>query len=198
LLVFLPFTRRREWLLLGLVGTACVLIGYLYVRLGRNAPRWGELGTEVAASHIFIAGGYRLLRERRGFSVPAFAPLAALFAGVLCYTSWAPWWSRPMLSPFLFGFAVAHLGQTYQGVLALLASKPLRMFGLWSFSIYLWQQPFFKEAGLPVVFALPLALTAGLTSYYLIERPARTWLNARRGAAAADAADWQRSVAGQP
>lgn len=63
----------------------------------------------------------------------------------------------------------------------LLSAGPLRHAGLWSYSIYLWQQPFSAkpaEYGLDVApwfLSFPLwalsAVGAGILSYYLIERP---------------------------
>nr|WP_082960266.1 acyltransferase [Rhizobium leucaenae] len=57
----------------------------------------------------------------------------------------------------------------------------LRFIGQCSFSIYLWQEPFFKLTGLgvvPPVFLLVLGIACGVASYYLIERPLRATLNA--------------------
>jgi len=60
---------------------------------------------------------------------------------------------------------------------------PLMMrLGIWSYSIYLWQQPFFglaKGEEIPRWWLLPLAIGMGLASFYAIEQPARRWLNAR-------------------
>lgn len=52
--------------------------------------------------------------------------------------------------------------------------------GAWSYSLYLWQQPFAKLAwDGPFKFALVLpALLLALASFYMLERPARVWLNA--------------------
>jgi peptidoglycan/LPS O-acetylase OafA/YrhL len=65
---------------------------------------------------------------------------------------------------------------------AVLAAAPLRMLGLWSFSIYVWQQPFYllsKYHGMPHVLGLALAVACGVASFYLVEQPSRTWLNRR-------------------
>jgi peptidoglycan/LPS O-acetylase OafA/YrhL len=54
----------------------------------------------------------------------------------------------------------------------LLASRPLLLLGTISYSLYVWQQPFIN-VGTPVPFPLSLllALTAGATVYYFVERP---------------------------
>jgi peptidoglycan/LPS O-acetylase OafA/YrhL len=61
-----------------------------------------------------------------------------------------------------------------------LSLAPLRQLGIWSFSIYLWQQPFYLLVGkgkLPLWAGFPLALLAGIASFYVIESPARRYLN---------------------
>ncbi len=62
-----------------------------------------------------------------------------------------------------------------------LTSPPRLALGHWSYSIYLWQQPFFVLACLAdPVWRLPMmaaATGAGLLNVHLIERPARRWLD---------------------
>jgi len=65
-------------------------------------------------------------------------------------------------------------------MLRVLSLPALRKLGLWSYSLYLWQQPFYalKNKGLiSTSAAFLLALLAGVLSYYLIEAPARNYLN---------------------
>lgn len=55
--------------------------------------------------------------------------------------------------------------------------------GTWSYSIYLWQQPFSKIGG-PIAYRLAyllMAVTAAVASFYLIEQPVRIFLNKRFG-----------------
>jgi len=54
--------------------------------------------------------------------------------------------------------------------------------GLLSYSIYLWQQPFFRmasEAEIPRWWLLPAAIVTGIAGFHAIEQPARRWLNTR-------------------
>jgi peptidoglycan/LPS O-acetylase OafA/YrhL len=49
-------------------------------------------------------------------------------------------------------------------------------------SVYLWQQPFFvaQDNGAILWYvSLPCAMVCGVASYYLVEAPARNYLNAR-------------------
>ena len=52
--------------------------------------------------------------------------------------------------------------------------------GVWSYSLYLWQQPFAKMDQAPAL-RLAGAAIVGLISFYVVEDPARRWLNARLG-----------------
>ena len=64
-------------------------------------------------------------------------------------------------------------------VLAALEHPLLMRVGLWSYSLYLWQQPFSRYDGsaLEKSGLLCLAVLAALASFYLVEQPARRALN---------------------
>ncbi|HET6943554.1 MAG TPA: acyltransferase [Sphingomicrobium sp.] len=64
---------------------------------------------------------------------------------------------------------------SHEWVGRVLRDSVLRWFGLVSFSLYLWQQPFYAAhvTGLSATTAAPLALLFGVASFYLVEKPAR-------------------------
>jgi peptidoglycan/LPS O-acetylase OafA/YrhL len=178
LLTLLWVARGREGVILIAAGILCIFTGFLYVKLGQRAPFWGSLGTEVSASYILIAAGYRLVCSRVRPHVPPWLPLVALLMAVSISQASPVWWLGQALNPFLLAFAVNHLSEGFSWFRSVLSRLPLRQFGIWSFSIYLWQQPFYASKdilGMPA--ALTLAIGAGLVSFYVVERPAREWLN---------------------
>lgn len=174
-----PIFRQREWCVLMLCGTACIVTGFLYVRLGAIAPFWGGLGTEVAASYLLISSGYSLICNKVRKYIPPWLPLLTLVAAIVI-SQRSPWWLQPMASPFLLAFSVNHLSETAEWFRSALSKKLLCKIGLWSFSIYLWQQPFYSIKstlpGGPLV-ALASAFGVALLSFYMVEKPSRTWLN---------------------
>ncbi len=179
LLTLLPLIRKREALSLIACGSSCIFIGFIYVKLGQQAPFWGDLGSEVAASFLLISAGYRLIRDRISRFIPPWFPILALAAAVIV-NQLGPWWLHRMVSPFLLALSVNHLSQTYNWFQTQISALPLRQAGLWSFSVYLWQQPFYaSKASFPggPVAALTCAIAVSLLSFYLIEKPCRTWLN---------------------
>ena len=66
-------------------------------------------------------------------------------------------------------------------VLNLFENPVLTQLGLWSYSLYLWQQPFYKLAfghSLPIrLCILFAAFGVALLSFYFVEQPARRYLN---------------------
>lgn len=180
LLTLLPFLRRREaWLLAGVsLGTMALYYVYSVSPTMRTASY--EIRTEVAASFLLVSAGYYLVRDRVAPWVQPWMPVVALPVAALGYLPHAHWWVSAVVSPLALAFAVNHLGEAPAAVRKVLEARPVRLMGVWSYSIYLWQHPFFTyKAMLPMGVALLGAMVAGLMSYYLLENPSRAWINAR-------------------
>ncbi len=201
LTLFPCFKNRGAWVAL------CGL-GLLSLWLRFYAPQmpWllGEkmagIRTDTAAAHLMLSAGYSLIKYRFTSWVQPWMPPLALLAGALCYTDMAPWWLSMLAPPFLLAFAVNHLDQSAAAMKAVLCWKPLRQLGIWSFSLYLWQQPFYVwgKTAMPWSAALVCAFVVGLVSFYWVEQPARNWLNARWGNTASRSRSALASRTGEP
>jgi len=102
------------------------------------------LRSEAVASYLLISAGYYLLRHKFVPYVKGWMPVAAFLLAFLCYfQSFMPWAIKVAVSPFLLAFAINHLSEACQGIKDILSFKPLRLIGIWSYSVYLWQQPFY-------------------------------------------------------
>jgi peptidoglycan/LPS O-acetylase OafA/YrhL len=132
--------------------------------------------TDTQLAPIFLAAGFYLhMRQRK---VASWLPLMALAAGIGAGIA------DPLLGysvgTFCFSFVIAKLDDAPRIALSIFGSRLWVSLGLWSYSIYLWQQPFFRyafEGKINSLVAFGLAIGAGLVSFYLVERPARRWLN---------------------
>lgn len=167
------------------VVTACFSLYYPWINPKNFAFTQG-LHTEVAAygllaTALWVSSG-RPMPEKL---TSASAAPALLLIGIALH-----WWSMPLAVQRLLGVgcfagAICILSVNKGWFAAILSWAPLRQLGLWSFSIYLWQQPFYlwmhSDTRLSPMLAMTLALICGLLSYYLIERPARTYLNTHWG-----------------
>ena len=141
--------------------------------------RW--LRSEVMAYAIFASAFlFLLFHGRRMPATPWWSVPLLLALGVTLH-----WWSVPaplrtIAGTGAFALAINLLANAPQRLHALFAFRPLRQMGLWSFSIYLWQQPFYlltHRSGLPPAAAMALAIMAGIASFYLLEQPMRVYLN---------------------
>jgi peptidoglycan/LPS O-acetylase OafA/YrhL len=179
-ITLLTIARGREWTVLISIGLLSILAAIAYVHFPLMAPPSGELGTEVVAAPLFLSAGYFLLRQHTRPFVASWMPMAALFAAAVSYTSLWPWWLHTVATPILLAFTVNHLSETPAAFRKLLALPAVRLLGIWSYSVYIWQQPFyfFRDHIAPLL-GLILAVAAGVCSFYLFENPIRTLLNRR-------------------
>lgn len=172
--------------LFGCIGAMCVTIIY-YSRIpSAGASPW-MLRSECAALGLVASAWIRVMRPLTRVALVrtghwAITPLA-LCAGLLCYAPGAPYLASPGLAPLLLAVAINYLDAAPMLLQRIMSLKLLRWFGLCSFSMYMWQQPFYKAMaldGLSRLAALGLALVAGAGMFYLFEQPVRLYLNRAR------------------
>lgn len=170
--------------LVAAAAAAAGLTGILYCLQFQGTVLWRmAMQSEVAAFGILFSAALVLaLQGRRLPPLAARASLPLLALGIALH-----WWTVPPAlrvvgAAAAFALAVNLLAAAPPWTLAMLSARPLRQLGLWSFSVYVWQQPFYllsKYHGMPAVLGLALAVACGIASFYLVERPSRTWLNRR-------------------
>lgn len=172
-----PLRNKAGTVLIGCALLTFVAIAVYLATSPRPTEQWA-LRTECAAGALLLSAGYRQIGAH--WKVPKWAPALALVLGMLCYLTEAPRVAKVGFAPFLLAFAVNHIGATYDYVLALFRSRPARQMGLWSYSLYLWQQPFYilhTRHGLAAPLGLVFGFMCALGSFYWLEKPLRTQLN---------------------
>jgi peptidoglycan/LPS O-acetylase OafA/YrhL len=134
--------------------------------------------SDVKISSVFIAAAMFL--QFRKTSVPPILPLIAMAFGLILSVPYSiPDPIKYTLGTALLAFSVATIDQAWKWVTILLGSSIWRKLGTWSFSVYLWQQPFYLvQSEHPKWLLLIELFAAALFSFFLIERPARAFLNA--------------------
>jgi peptidoglycan/LPS O-acetylase OafA/YrhL len=169
-------------LLIGALALACVANGLVQSALGLDyfAVYWR---TDVRMASILMAAATFLARRQGGMAWPGWTPV--VFGGLALVLSLAivPDTLKYSLGTLCLSLAVAGLDQAPAPLRKLLADPVLTRIGLWSFSLYLWQHPFFRLIGhAPEPLLLAGAVACALASFYAIEQPARRWLNRHWGA----------------
>ncbi len=186
LITLISALRYREYFLLFALAFVSIAIRYIYVRYPEMTGDVVGLRTEAAAAHLMLSAGYFLVRDKVADRVSSWMPVLALTLGVFCYSKYAPWLASFTVAPFAFAFAVNHLHQSPRWLLAFFSFRPLQLLGIWSYSIYLWQEPFYRASQHGVLeftgqslLWLTAAMATGLASFYWLENPVRRFLNNR-------------------
>lgn len=145
-----------------------------------DAESW-HLRTEVASFGIFSSGFIFLaaMPERYAFTKAWIAP-TALVIGILAH-----WWSVPHQARVILGWGALALSINTMDAaprwfLMIFESTVLRVMGIYSFSLYLWQQPFYQlvaDDEFSPILGMVSSLAAGGIAYYLVENPIRIYLN---------------------
>jgi peptidoglycan/LPS O-acetylase OafA/YrhL len=162
------------WWLLSAILAVC------YAKFPNFSPPSGTEGTEVASAFIVASCAIRLLVEhfRIRFSV-WFFPLVTVI-GSLGVSARVPWYLTTIWGPLFFSLSVNSLDSTFQGIRTTLSHRAIVFVGVASFSLYIWQQPFYKfRDNLPAGVAFVGATTVALLSFFFFEDPIRRWMNSK-------------------
>lgn len=157
----------------------CAFSAYYFMRQDIDSSKW--LRTEVAGYGIFLSAYLAVVFDKITLPKMPWLIYPLLLLGGIGFH----WWSIPTPIRLIFGIgafalAVNLLGAAPSLIQRILSIRLLRWLGLMSFSLYLWQQPFYLAMhwdGMNRVFAITLSFICGIASFYLVEQPARSFLN---------------------
>jgi peptidoglycan/LPS O-acetylase OafA/YrhL len=167
---------------LGVLSFGCILMGAWYSSNASGFILYSTklIQTEVAAFGIFFSS-FLLLCFRNGIKakIPSVVFYTLPVLGIASHLD-VPFLITVFVGVGAFALMVNILHLAPAWMLKVLSFPVLRKLGLWSYSLYLWQQPFFVlkySEVLSAPLALLLAMATGIVSYYAIESPARNYLN---------------------
>lgn len=135
---------------------------------------------EVAAAGMFVSCFLAIWRIASTRPQLQFAAPALLVLALAASLSRVPPALQVVGGGAACALALNLVDQSHSAFRQTLESRVLRKLGAWSFSIYLWQQPFHmmvNQGEIGQVTGVVSALVAGITAFHLIEGPARAWLN---------------------
>jgi peptidoglycan/LPS O-acetylase OafA/YrhL len=167
-------------LALALLAMANGAVSYWVFGMDYETTYWR---TDVHIASILLSASICLLKADG--RLPAFlrgkhVALVATACAVVLFLDRVPTPIHYLFAVPLLALAVNALDFSPRYFSGLLSSWPMATLGLWSYSLYLWQQPFYKfvyEQGSAPIPMLAAVFACAACSYYLIERPAREWLN---------------------
>lgn len=150
-----------------------------------NASPW-QVRSEAAAFGLLISAAIRVSLDGSKISFAGCeraATIVSVSVAALCYFIYQHKGVNFTVAPLMLAIGINYLDRAPALVRYLLSNSILGWFGRCSFSLYLWQQPFYdavKHFEIPFWAGLIGAMAVGSISYYIIEKPAREWLNGRK------------------
>lgn len=186
LMTLLIISLRNAGLTLILLGVASIVFNLLtfHGAIGQEKDPYFYIRTEHAICFILLSAGYRLISVQNSWRLDSRLPPIFFLLSVACYLDISPEWAPFTLAPMFLAITVNHLTDCSISIKKVLSSSLLCQLGLYSYSIYLWQQPFYRYHQIipgGLFAGLLLALIAGYCSYHYFEQPVRSWINKRWG-----------------
>ena len=172
--------RKIAYVLLGIYAASVVVNIVNILSMTAQEFEYSLIRTESAIGFIAFSAGYSLLKREKNFILPKHTTWVFLLIAFACYIKALPIWLTFLFCPVLLGIAVNHLTESDQLLQLALKTPVLRYLGIFSYSIYLWQQVFYK-----LYYALPYgqitgflaSIGVGIASFYLMENPIRHFIN---------------------
>jgi peptidoglycan/LPS O-acetylase OafA/YrhL len=183
-------TRLRRWsakLIIAALAAASMLDGVVSTLAGQNwFDAYWRSDTHVAS--ILVAAVIYLATRR--LATAARPHPVCVAASPLCAALGIAFFAQAFRYPIsytagttLLAVAVCMLDTSPRWLRTALSNPVLTWAGVLSYSIYLWQQPFYAARALDLhtpgrtLLLLAVAIGAGAGSFYLLEQPARRFLN---------------------
>ena len=145
-----------------------------------GASPW-YLRSECASFGLIIAAALRLIRHHYpGWTVAPILPLMAFALGTIAFVISPAYILNGGVAPLCLAFSLVYLDRLPTPLRNLLSAKWLGYFGISSFSLYIWQQPFFALMGkyqLHPAVAFAGAITTAALSFFCYENRIRIKLN---------------------
>jgi len=180
---------RMAWWLILTLGLLAMLNGVISTAVFGQDWYQSYWRSDVHIASILTPAVLFLSRQwhPHWWSVRAWMVPSALLLGAACFLgdlTHPPIWTGT-IGTIAIAFAVAWLDRAPAWLVGALSWRGLGAVGVLSYSLYLWQQPFYiyaRDGDLTLrMTSLAGAVTLALISYHMIENPARSWLNMRFG-----------------
>lgn len=138
--------------------------------------------TDVHIASITAAAAVHLWLSQGTVRIPPWMAPLTLCAGVALSVSLFPETVRYTLGTTLLAISVCSLETSFAWFRRLFDNPVAVLVGLYSYSIYLWQQPFYKmhiHGEMTLLAGLAATAVLAILSFHLVEGPMRTYLNER-------------------
>ena len=134
--------------------------------------------TDTRGASILMSAALYVYFEKKGINVKDWMPILFVCVGVVLSANVVPDPIKYSVGSFFLALGVCSVKSLSDVALRFLSGRAIQKIGLVSFSLYLWQQPFYKIIGTyPTALLFGSAVIASLISYSMVEVPIRRYLN---------------------
>jgi len=177
------FCRNKIiYILLVFVLTSILISFYFYFTSPIDNFRITLIRTESAIVFIFCSAAYALLKNKYNLQGHPIVTCICILGSSICYIEQLPDWLIFLVSPLLLSIAVNHMDNLNNYLKIIYTNTVIRYIGIYSYSIYIWQQLLFDYAwAFPYhkSFNALLAILIGALSYKYLENPVRHYINVK-------------------
>lgn len=169
-----------------LLALTVVVIFFLVLYYQSNPPAGASpwfSRSETACLGLIAAATLRVMRNKFSLKVGLLGPslsIGLLTLAIACHAKYQYRGFEHNIAPVALAIAINYLEYAPRFFLSFLSMAPLRWFGRCSFSIYLWQQPFYAALiGYQIsnLMGLVAGIAVGAASFYIFEDPIRKRIN---------------------
>ena len=165
----------------GAFAICAILNGFAQQAFSRGGEHEIFWRTDVRLAPLFMSFAVRLTSETTRKAMGMVSLPALIAACIIPFTNFSLT-AQLACASVLLPIAVNGLDFAPTFARAAFELRAVQFMGVTSYSLYLWQQPFYRsQEKVSVLILLPLAICCALASFYLIEGPARSYLNRRFG-----------------
>jgi len=182
LVAFIARKRLANPVVLCLGAAVCSMLSGVFQSLvlhGQYHQVYWRTDARVA-SILLSSAFYLLIHENKNLysRLPRITPICFGVAGLILSSRAIPDAVIYTGGTLCFALSICSIDRAPAFVLWTLRTPVMVRLGLWSYSLYLWQQPFRVERGElhPVVMFVG-AFACALVSFYVVEQPVRRFLN---------------------
>ncbi|WP_179505612.1 MULTISPECIES: acyltransferase family protein [unclassified Sphingomonas] len=176
---------RKVGLLVAVLAVLALINGFVLSAVPGATEHTVFWRSDVRVAPLFLSFALFLAPERIHAMLGRVTPVLLLGAVVVPFSGLSAAWQLVLDSVLLAG-AVNGLAHAPMALRRVLENPAIRYVGVTSYSIYLWQQPFYTlHERVTSLILLPATFAVALISFYVVEQPARRAINgwlARRSA----------------
>lgn len=176
-----------NWLL---VASCLIIFGFniYYVKYPPHSASPWAVRSECAALGLVLSATMRHIRSTTSWDFiknpSRLLPILSFLIAIACFSTYSYKIMANPIAVFCLAFTINYLDRVPKFFTNLISFKLIRWFGICSFSMYLWQQPFYlavRYHQAPKVEFLIGAILTGVISFYFLENPTRVKLNSLWG-----------------